>query len=292
MGVLLGLAAAALYGTTDFAGGLLSRRSGSPHAVVVAGSLASASLVWALLAVVGGQAPGPRVIGYGLAAGVASGIGTIALYRGLARGRMSVVGPVSAVGAAVLPVVVGVATGERPNPVALLGVLAALPAIALVAGAGTSDDAAPTDDGGGRCGKIGKRTSGLADGLIAGAAFGVMFVALARTGGRTGLWPLAFEQTGALAMVLAVAVITRASLRQSLRDGAASALNGVGGLVATLLYYLATHAGMLSTVAVLTSLYPGVTVLLAFLIMRERISPAQRTGLGLCALAVVAIATG
>ena len=296
MGVLLGLAAAALYGTTDFAGGLLSRRSGSASAVVVAGSLASTALVWILIAVVGGQPPGPRVIVYGLAAGLASGVGSIALYRGLARGRMSVVGPVSAVGAAVLPVIAGVASGERPNPVALIGVLAALPAIALVAGAGTgagSSDAAPADNDSRTSTRQGSRTSsGLTDGLIAGAAFGVMFVALARTGGQTGLWPLAFEQTGALAMVLAMAAATHASLRQSLRGTAASALDGIGGLAATLLYYLATHAGMLSTVAVLTSLYPGITVLLAYVIVRERISPAQRTGLGLCALAVAAIAVG
>jgi uncharacterized membrane protein len=292
MGVLLGLAAAVLYGTTDFAGGLLSRRSGSPLAVLVSGSLASTALAWVLLAVVGGQPPDPRVIGFGLAGGVASGIGTIALYRGLARGRMSVVGPVSAVGAAVLPVIVGVATGERPNPLALLGVIAALPAIALVAGAGADGSDDVPADGVEKTGERIKRGSGLTDGLIAGVAFGVMFVALARTGGRTGLWPLAFEQTGALAVVLAMAVITRTSLRQSLRDRVASVLDEVGALIATLLYYLATHAGMLSTVAVLTSLYPGVTVLLAYLITRERISPAQRTGLGLCALAVVAIAAG
>lgn len=293
MGVLLGLAAAALYGTTDFGGGLLSRRSGSPLAVAVPGLLASTALAWAALAVVGGHPPGVRVAVYGLVAGVASGIGTLALYQGLARGRMSVVGPVSAVGAAVLPVIVGVATGERPGLLALLGVLAALPAIALVAGAGAgagagkSDDALTDDDK-----QNAQQNSGLAHGLIAGAAFGVMFVALARTGGRTGLWPLAFEQAGALAMVLTMAVITRASLHQSPRDRTVSALNGVGGLAATLLYYLATHAGMLATVAVLTSLYPGITVLLAYVVMRERISPAQRTGLGLCALAVAAIAVG
>lgn len=292
MGVLLGLAAAALYGTTDFAGGLLSRRSGSPLAIAVPGLLASTVLAWAVLAVVGGNPSDARAAGYGLAAGVASGIGTVALYRGLSRGRMSVVGPVSAVGAAVLPVIVGVATGERPGLLALLGVLAALPAIALVAGAGAgkSDAASDTAPTGGDQSE--RRNSGLTDALIAGTAFGVMFVALARTGGQAGLWPLAYEQTGALGIVLAMAVITRASLHQSPRDRAASALNGVGGLAATLLYYLATHAGMLATVAVLTSLYPGITVLLAYVIMHERISPAQRTGLGLCALAVAAIAVG
>lgn len=287
MGALLGLASAVMYGSTDFAGGLLSRRSSSSLAVIISGYAASAVLVWAALGLTGGPSPSPRVIGWGLLAGLCGGGGTVALYRGLTRGRMSVVGPVSAVGAAVLPVIVGVATGERPNPLALLGVLVALPAIALVAGDGD------VDGGGGPAGRRTdkrRRDSGLTDGLVAGAAFGLLFVALAQTGGHAGLWPMAFQQSGALGFVIAAALATRAPLRQTARDAAASAANGVGGLAATLLYYAATRTGMLATVAVLTSLYPGITVLLARTVVHERISRAQRAGLSLCALAVVAIA--
>lgn len=289
MGLLLALAAAVMYGSTDFAGGLLSRRSSSPLAVVVAGSTASGILTWVALAVTGEPPPSPHVLAWSLLAGVCSGIGTVALYRGLARGRMSVVGPVSAVGAAVLPVIVGVTTGERPNPLAVLGVLVALPAIALVAGDGNSSS--PADQAADRRSRAARlRSSSLTDGLIAGVAFGVFFVALAQAGAHAGLWPMAYEQIGALLLLLAAALATRTPLRLPVRDAAASASVGIGGLIATLLYYAATHSGMLAIVAVLTSLYPGATVLLARTVVHERISRSQRAGLSLCALAVVAIA--
>lgn len=303
MGLLLGLAAAVMYGSTDFAGGLLSRRTSSPLAVIITGSTASGILTWAALALTGGSPPGPHVIAWSLLAGACSGIGTVALYRGLARGRMSVVGPVSAVGAAVLPVIMGMATGERPSPLAILGVLLALPAIALVAGDGDGDastaartgtgtrTATGTEPADGRPSRSARlRSSGLTDGLIAGVAFGVFFIALAQAGGGAGLWPMAFEQIGALSLVLAAAAATHTPLRLPPRDAAASASIGIGGLIATFLYYAATHAGMLAIVAVLTSLYPGVTVLLARTVVRERISRSQRAGLSLCALAIVAIA--
>jgi uncharacterized membrane protein len=110
MGILLGLGAALLYGTSDFGGGLLSRRYG-PLRVTVIGSAAAAVLAWAVLIMSGGPGPSARAVAWGLASGLAGGAGTLVLYRGLARGQMSVVGPVSAVGAAVVPVVAGIAMG-------------------------------------------------------------------------------------------------------------------------------------------------------------------------------------
>ncbi|MFZ0758106.1 MAG: EamA family transporter, partial [Trebonia sp.] len=104
MGIMLGLAAALLYGGSDFSGGVAARRLG-PLRVSVIGCLVATVLGWALLGVVGGPGPSVRAVAWGLASGVAGGAGTLLLYRGLARGQMSVVGPVSAVGAAVVPVV-------------------------------------------------------------------------------------------------------------------------------------------------------------------------------------------
>ena len=130
MGILLGLAAALLYGTSDFGGGLLSRRFG-PLRVTVIGAAAAAALAWAVLIMSGGPGPSARAVAWGLGSGLAGGTGTLVLYRGLARGQMSVVGPVSAVGAAVVPVMAGIAMGERPSVLAVAGVLVALPAIAL-----------------------------------------------------------------------------------------------------------------------------------------------------------------
>ena len=275
MGIALGLLAALLYGGSDFGGGLLSRRLGSLPVTIV-GSAGALLLVWPALLLAPGPAPSMRAIAWGLAAGLGGGTGTLVLYRGLARGQMSVVGPVSAVGAAVLPVLVGVALGERPGPLTIVGVLVALPAIALVAASGTA--------------ARGVLRTALVDGLVAGVAFGILFVGLAQAGPGAGLWPVASEQTSTLLVVLAVAVKSRAPLRIGIRAAGLPFLAGAAGMAATLAYFYATHYSMLATVAVIVSLYPGVTVLLARLILHERFSSAQRAGLGLCTLAIVAIA--
>jgi uncharacterized membrane protein len=274
MGILLGLAAALLYGGSDFGGGLASRRFG-PVRVTVVGSAVSAVLAWAALLVSGGPGPDVRAIAWGLASGLAGGAGTLVLYRGLARGQMSVVGPVSAVGAAVVPVAAGIALGEHPSVLAVAGVLVSLPAIVLVATSGSVR------------GKLG---AGLVDGLAAGLAFGILFIGLAQAGRNAGLWPVASEQTGALLPVLAVAVKSRVPLRIPVRAAGLPVLAGASGTAATLTYFYATHFSMLAIAAVLVSLYPGFTVLLARVVLHERFSPAQRAGLGLCALAVAAIA--
>jgi drug/metabolite transporter (DMT)-like permease len=274
MGIVLGLAAALLYGSSDFGGGVASRRFGSLRVTVI-GSAVATVLAWATLGVVGGPGPTVRAVAWGLASGLAGGIGTMVLYRGLARGQMSVVGPVSAVGAAVVPVAAGVALGERPGLVAIAGVLVSLPAIVLVAASGPVR---------------GKLRGGLLDGLAAGLAFGILFVGLAQAGRNAGLWPVASEQTGALLVTLAAAVKSRQPLRIPLRAAGLPVFAGASGMAATLAYFYATHFSMLAIAAVLVSLYPGVTVLLARTLLHERFSPAQRAGLGLCALSVAAIA--
>jgi uncharacterized membrane protein len=232
-------------------------------------------LAWATLLLVGGPGPSLRAVAWGLASGLAGGAGTLVLYRGLARGQMSVVGPLSAVGAAVVPVVAGVILGERPSLLSVAGVLVALPAIVLVAASGSVR------------GKLG---AGLLDGLAAGLAFGILFIGLAQAGQHAGLWPVVSEQTGTLVITLAIAVKTREPLRIPLRSAGLPILVGASGMAATLAYFYATHFAMLAIAAVLVSLYPGVTVMLARTVLHERFTPAQRAGLGLCALAVAAIA--
>lgn len=274
MGVILGLAAALLYGGSDFAGGLASRKLGAVPVNVV-GSFVAAALTWVALLAIGGPGPTVHAVAWGLVSGLGGGVGTTMLYRGLARGQMSVVGPISAVAAAGVPVAAGIATGERPTVLALAGVLVALPAIVLVAASGSLR------------GMLG---SGMTDGLAAGAAFGVMFIGLAQAGQGAGLWPVVSEQTSSLLLVLVIAIRSRVPLRPAIRAAGWPALVGASGMTATLLYFYATHFAMLATAAVLVSLYPGVTVLLARVLLHERFSPVQRAGLGLCTLAVVAIA--
>jgi uncharacterized membrane protein len=274
MGILLGLTAAVLYGSSDFGGGLASRRFGFLQVTVI-GSAVATALAWATLILSGGPGPSVRAVAWGLASGLAGGAGTLVLYRGLARGQMSVVGPLSAVGAAVVPVAAGVALGERPSILAVTGVLVSLPAIVLVAASGSVR------------GRLG---AGLLDGLAAGLAFGILFVGLAQAGRDAGLWPVACEQTGTLLLTLAVAVRSREPLRIPVRAAGLPVLTGASGMAATLAYFYATHFSMLAIAAVLVSLYPGVTVMLARLVLHERFSPAQRAGLGLCTLAIIAIA--
>jgi drug/metabolite transporter (DMT)-like permease len=276
MGIILGLAAALLYGGSDFGGGLLSRRLGSVRVNVI-GSVAATVMAWVALVASGAHEPSLRAVAWGLASGLGGGAGTLVLYRGLARGQMSVVGPVSAVAAAAVPIAAGVALGERPTLLATAGVLVALPAIVLVAASGSVR------------GKIG---AGMTDGLLAGVAFGIMFIGLAQAGRAPGggLWPVASEQAGSMLLILAVALRSREPLRLPVRQVVQPALVGAGAMAATLLYFYATHFSMLATAAVLVSLYPGVTVLLARMLLHERFSPVQRAGLGLCTIAVVAIA--
>lgn len=278
MGILLGLLAALLYGGSDFGGGLASRRFGSLRVTVI-GSAVATVLAWAVLIASGGPEPSVRAIAWGLASGLGGGIGTLVLYRGLARGQMSVVGPLSAVGAAVVPVVAGVVMGERPSVLAVAGVLVALPAIVLVAASGSVR------------GKLGAGPfKGLSDGLAAGLAFGILFVGLAQAGRHAGLWPVASEQTATLLVTLAVAVKTREPLRIPVRAAGLPVLVGASGMAATLAYFYATHFSMLAVAAVLVSLYPGVTVMLARVLLHERFGPVQRAGLGLCTVAIIAIA--
>jgi drug/metabolite transporter (DMT)-like permease len=274
MGIVLGLAAALLYGSSDFAGGAAARRFGSLRVTFVGAVVATAG-VWVLLLAFGSPGPTVRSVGWGLVSGVAGDLGTLVLYRGLARGQMSVVGPVSAVGAAVVPVVAGIALGERPGLLALAGVGVSLPAIVLVAGSGSVR---------------GKLSAGLVEGIAAGVLFGVLFIGLAQAGKNAGLWPVAMEQSSTLVVTLAIALKSREPLRIPFRESGLAVLAGASGMAAAAAYFYATHFSMLAVAAVLVSLYPGVTVLLARVLLHERFGPAQRAGLGLCALAVVAIA--
>jgi drug/metabolite transporter (DMT)-like permease len=130
-------------------------------------------------------------------------------------------------------------------------------------------------------------------GGVASRRFGPLRVTVtgsAQAGRNAGLWPVACEQSGTLVITLAIAAKSRQPLRIPLRAVGVPVLAGASGMAATLSYFYATHFSMLAIAAVLVSLYPGVTVLLARALLHERFTPAQRAGLGLCALAVAAIA--
>jgi uncharacterized membrane protein len=276
MAILLSLLAAASYGLADFSGGFASKRA-SAWSVALVACLTGGVLVLALSAVSGGE-PTTSDLWWGAAAGVGNGFGTAFLYRGLSSGRMGVVAPVSGVGAAVIPVVVGVALGERPAALVWLGIVLALPAIWMVARdpAGLSS-AAP---------------GGVVDGSLAGLGFGLFFVALGQVSDDAGMLPLAVNQLVAGVVIVLVALTLRQPWLPRERAALGGILAGALGTCAAVLFVAATHHGYLSVAAVLTSLYPAFTVVLAASVLREHVHRAQAAGLLLCAVAVSLVAAG
>lgn len=279
MVVALALGAAVMYGLSDFLGGLVSRRA-SVWAVAIVTQVTAIVIIGVATLVLADR---PQIGDWlwGALAGVGTGTGTAFLYRGLSSGRMGVVAPLSAVGAAMLPVVVGVVGGERPPLLTWVGIAAAIPAIWLVSGAASSDT-----DGGARLGE------GVLDGLLAGLGFGLMFAALGQVPETAGLGPLAMaEVTSVPAIVILASVMGHAWLPRE-RTAWWGTIVGTLAAGASVLFLFASQSGLLTIAAVISSLYPVFTVLLAATILRERIHGAQAIGLALAAVAVSLMAIG
>lgn len=279
MAVLLALLAAVSYGLADFVGGVFSKRV-SPWSVALLAQLGGAALVLVLTLVVHGS-PTRVDLWWSLVAGLGNGFGTAFLYRGLSSGRMGVVAPISGVGAALVPVVVGVLSGERPQLLVWLGIALAFPGIWLVSrGVAPADEPEPPT------------SSGLTDGILAGLGFGTLFAALAQIPEEAGFLPLALNQLVAAGAIVVVATAVRAPWlpRQPLALG--GGISGALAALATGSFLVATHSGDLTATAVIASLYPAFTVLLAASVLREHIHPGQALGLGLCATAIAMVAAG
>lgn len=277
-GVLLALAAALAYGVSDFIGGVASRRT-SAWPVAFTGGVGGFAGALALALAWPGD-PSGRDLAWGVLGGIGSGLGGAFLYRGFARGRMGVVGPLSAVGSTLLPVVVGVLVGERPTLPVWVGILAAVPGIWLVSREPAVDGAPPAP------------AAGLLDGVVAGVGFGLLFVATGQVGDEAGFWPLAVTQGVALVAVVVTAVLLGGRWRP---DHPSQAWGLLAGLLATsgvLTFLLATQRGLLTVAAVLASLYPAVTILLAATVVKEHIHRGQAVGLVLCGAAVALVAAG
>jgi drug/metabolite transporter (DMT)-like permease len=280
--VILALGSAIAYGLSDFLGGLFSRHSQVwPVAVVVQASGAACVLLAALL--FAGDPTAAHLL-WGLLSGVGSGLGTAFLYRGLATGRMSVVAPLSAVGSAVLPVLVGVVTGERPELLAWFGIVCALPAIWLVS-SGEGDEGLTGEP-------VSRAATGVVDGIVAGLGFGLLFVALGQVPDGAGLVPAGIGMAGSVFVVIALAAVLRQPWLPRERGAASGVLVGVIAAAATVLFQFATQSGLLTIASVLSALYPAFTVLLAVLVLREHIHRGQAVGLALAGGAVTLVALG
>ncbi|CAN5622271.1 EamA family transporter [soil metagenome] len=277
MAVVLGLLVALCYGAGDFLGGVATRAQ--PVATVVLVSQGTGrGLVTVILVLDGTGPPAGGDLALGVLSGLIGVVGVALLYQGLAAGSMGVVAPVTAVGAALVPLVAGLVIGERPSVLALIGAAGALIAIVLVARTPGRHE-----------GSAAKHELVLA--LGAGTAFGFVFVVLGATDEASGFWPLLGARAASVTLLLVWVVRSGLPLVPR-RDTRATVMGaGVLDVGANALYLLAVRDGLLSLVSVLSSLYPLTTVLLARVVLGERLHRSQVIGLGLGLGGVALIAT-
>lgn len=256
----LAFAASALWGVGDFLGGLTSRRLAT-LAVVAISQLFGLGGILVVAAFAGGDFPGMTAVAAAMAAGLAGAIGLAGLYRGMAIGAMGVVAPISA-SAAVIPVTVGLARGERPSELQLVGVALALVGVVLLS----------REPGHGQ-----RLTAGVPLALVAALGFGGYFVFMDRASADDAYWAVVVARAFSSMLALGVAA-ARGALRVGRGNLPVLVAIGLFDVAANLALALALNEGYLSLVSVVASLYPVGTVLLAVVVLRER--PARSQALG------------
>ncbi|MDQ6800795.1 MAG: DMT family transporter [Acidobacteriota bacterium] len=271
---LLAVLSSIAYGSADFLGGLATKRGAPLVAVVVLSQLTGLILIVLALPFLPASSPSAIDIAWGAAAGLAGGIGVALLYRALSVGVMSVVAPVTAVCAVIVPLVVGVALGERPAPRAIVGVILAIVAIALVSQSGEKRAAA-----------------GVATAIASGVIIGFFLVFLARSGPSAGMWPLITARVVSVSFFVLSGLLTRNKIAPPRESMPIVIGGGTLDMVANILYVLAVRRGPLSIIATLTSLYPTSTIILARIVLRERLRAVQQSGVFCAGLAIVLIVT-
>jgi drug/metabolite transporter (DMT)-like permease len=275
MPVLIAALSALMYGAADFYGGLAAKKN--PLFTVLLYSQFIGLLIALVAApLIGAPFPGGRDIVWGAVAGVFGTIGIGTLYRALATTIVAVASPIAALAGAAIPVVIGVTMGERPGMLAWLGIAAAAPAIVLL----TAGPAGAHKEG------VVRRAALLGAG--AGISFGLFFVAISRTSHASGLWPLVAARLSTMMLMGGVALIGRRSPRVSPANAPQLLIAGALDMGANIAFLLASRSGMLSIVAVISALYPGPTVLLARVVLKEKLTGPRIAGLAL-ALAGVAL---
>ena len=271
-----GLLAALVWGAGDFCGGLATRRA-PPFSVVLVAEITGAVLL--LLAALAWRQPLPNLptLGWSAGAGLSGAIGLVALYTALARGHMGVVAPTSAVIAALVPIIASAFLEGAPDTTQMLGFAVALLAVWLLSGTGAG--------AGRRAGSIHE----LRLALLAGLGFGFYFVLIDRADALSGFWNLTFARSFAAVVLAALMLVIRHPLLPQRDVLPLNALNGTLDAGGNLFFVLAAQSGRLDVASVLASLYPGTTVLLAWLVLGERLSRPQTVGVAAALLAIILI---
>ena len=281
---LLALGSALLYGAADFTGGLATRRCATVP-VVILSQLSGLFFLLLLLPLLPDASPSLADMLWGVAAGVTGGVGVGLLYRALAIGTMAVVAPTTAVCAVAIPVIVSVLLGERPGPVAAAGIALGIVSIVLVSRETASHDPAAANTGR-------KLPPGVGTALISGVAIGFFFLALAQTKPEAGMWPLVASRSLSVVLFGGLAIFARQSVLMPRRIALLAAACGVIDMLANALYLLAARVGPLSLVVTLSSLDPASTVLLARVVLHERLNFWQVSGVACALVAVILIVAG
>ena len=277
------IGSAVLYGAADFVGGLTARRA-STLAVVFASQFAGAVTLSLVLPLLPHADPSRLDFQWGVVAGVAGGAGVALLYEALAIGTMSAVAPTTAVCAVAIPVAFAVLVGERPSAVTWTGMVVALVAIVLVSR--TSSSAEPAT-------RRSQPRRALMLAIASGAVIGIFYLALARTSAGAGMWPLLAARGASALFFLALALGGgHGRLRLPLAVLPMAVGCGVIDMLANTLYLVATRGGPLSVIVTLASLYPASTVILARLVLHERLGRVQVAGVMACLVAIVLIVGG
>jgi drug/metabolite transporter (DMT)-like permease len=272
--VVYALSAATAWGSGDFTAGLAARRVGPFHTVLISYGVGLAALTVLALVRLEKVPPFPDLM-WGALAGLLGVAGLGFLLRGFAAGRMGIVAPVSAILATVIPVIFAAFTEGLPRRTQLLGFGIALLSIWMLA----------------RPDRLGGRPVGLGAGLLAGLGFAGFFIALDQVGEGAVFWPLVAGRLTTCALMVILALVTRRPMIPPVAPLGLLSLAGVLDVGGNLFFLLATQTGRLDVSAVLVSLYPAVTAILARLLAREHLARLQAIGVAVAVVAIVFIST-
>ena len=273
LSIFYGLLSALGWGAADFTGGLASRRS-NPYQVLFLAEISGLIPLLILALILRDPLPGVSVWAWSAAASTVGTFGLLILYRALAEGSMTIAAPISALLAAVIPVLVGSLTQGLPKPVTFLGFVLALVSIWVISQNGESRDL-----------RLNLQTLRLP--FLAGLFFGLYFVMIHQATRQDFFWPLVSARLAGTLVMSVYALIVRGPLLPARPLWGLVALGGVLDVTGNAFYVLASRVGRLDVAAVLGSLYPASTVLLAWLILKERLTSLQLIGVLLAFAAIV-----
>jgi drug/metabolite transporter (DMT)-like permease len=282
--VVLGLASAVAWGSADFGGGIAGRRA-PLFGVILFSQLVGCGLALALGLLRREPIPGPSDVAIALVAGVIGGIGIWALYRGLATGRMGVVAPISGVLSAVVPVTAGIVLQGLPGPAALAGIGLALVAVVMVSSAQPASVGAPAA-------RIAGLPADVAIALVAGTSLGLLNLVISRLTPGSVFAPLVLVRLTEATVILSVVLAGRRAWRVTRPVWPLVVVVGGLDMAGNGLFILAAQAGRLDIAAILSSLYPVSTLVLAAIVLKERLVGVHALGVIAAVLAIVLVRIG